>query len=66
MQISIHTSGDELGAGMRRGVGLELHGSANVAGPIMLDNDGAYFGAWLLTLILFSDDMGSTAALLPW
>ena len=51
---------------MRRGVGLELHGSSNVAGPIVLDNDGAYFGAWLLTLILFSDDMGSTAALLPW
>ncbi|GAB4821886.1 hypothetical protein N2152v2_008932 [Parachlorella kessleri] len=66
-KISIHTSGDEPAAGMRRGVGLELHGSANVAGPIMLDNDGAYFGQGSVdTFKVQAADVGSLQQLRIW
>lgn len=44
MQISIHTSGDLPASGTCCSVGLELHGSQNVAGPIVLENDGTCFG----------------------
>ena len=45
MQVVIHTSGEQPAAGTRCGLGLELAGSANTAGPILLANEGgAFFG----------------------
>lgn len=45
LQVCIRTSGSEAAAGTGGAVGLELHGSRNVAGPIVLDNPGGrYFG----------------------